>query len=105
MLLQISLICNRFVDTASELKLYVANMTPGQYKEVVKMLTWDKLPLLTEEIDKIADMLKDENLPYNFEVSILADHVKNSETLLSRTQNIFVQQSPEDIIAQETKGG
>ena len=46
-------------------------MTPGQYGELTKMLAWEKLDTVVSLIDSILELLKEENLGYNYDLTSL----------------------------------
>lgn len=68
-LLQLSMLSNRVVQSGHRICFLVANMTPGQYAEITKLLAWDQLGNISDEIDSFLELLKEENLSYNFDLS------------------------------------
>ena len=80
---------------------FVANMTPGQYAEVTKMLAWEKLDTVISLIDSILELLKEENLGYNYDITELEVATKQIETLQSTTEKTFIAVSPEEIKKKE----
>ena len=80
-LLQLSMLCHRLVSSGHRICYLVANMTPGQYAEVTKMLAWDQLDRIAEEIDMLLDLLKEENLAYNYDLAAFEQLVRPVEQL------------------------
>lgn len=70
-LLKVSKIINRIMQSSNRVSFFVANMTPGQYAEVTKMMAWDKLDSVINLIDSILDLLKEENLGYSYDTTEL----------------------------------
>ena len=66
-----SQIINRIMQSSNRVSFFVANMTPGQYAEVIKMMAWDKLDSVINLIDSILDLLKEENLGYSYDTTEL----------------------------------
>jgi len=78
-LLNLALMASRLIKGGSRICFYVANMSPGQYSEIMKMLVWDQLEGVSLYIDEIMDLLKEENMTHNFNLSQLETHVKEVE--------------------------
>ena len=85
-LLNISLLTNRVIKSSGRVSFFVANMTPGQYAEITKLLSWEKLESVTSQIDSILVMLKEENLAYNFDTKEYAGVTEEVEQLMSITE-------------------
>lgn len=75
------MLSNRLVQSGHRICFFVANMSSGQYGEITKILAWDQLASVTEEIDNMLDLLKAENLAYNHEMGTFEHLVKKVEQL------------------------
>jgi len=71
-------------------------MSPGHYDEITGILAWDSLDRITEEIDAVLEMLKDENLPYNYDYEGFERYVKQVEQLQITVETAFAALSPEE---------
>ena len=80
-LLNVSLCTNRLIVSSNRVSFFISNMTPGQYAEVTKLMSWEKLDSVTEQIDNILELLKEENLSYRFDISEFETIVKQVEQL------------------------
>lgn len=99
-----SMLSNRLVQSGHRICFLVANMTPGQYAEVTRLLAWDQLGRISDEIDAMLDLLKEENLSYNYDLGSYENQVKQVEQLLSTVEKAFVAFSPEELKAREELG-
>ena len=52
----------------------------------MKLLSWEKLEAVTTEIDKILELLKEENLAYNFDTKGFEGVTEQVEQLQSITE-------------------
>ena len=103
-LLQLSMLCNRLVTSGHRICYFVANMSPGQYSEITKMLAWDELDKITEEVDMMLDLLKEENLAYNYDLAGFEHLVKPIENLQNTVETSFAAFSPEELKEREMLG-
>ena len=95
-LLKVSTIINKIMQSSNRVSFFVANMTPGQYAEVTKMMAWDKLDSVINLIDSILDLLKEENLGYSYDTTELEVAAEQIKELMSTTENHFVALAPEE---------
>jgi len=75
-LLNICMHCHRMIHSASTVQFQVANMTPGQYDEITKLLVWDQVRNASRELDTIMNLLMEESLGYNFDTSSLEQAIQ-----------------------------
>ena len=95
-LLNLSMLSNRLVQSSHRICFFVGNMTPGQYAEITGILAWDQMERINEDIDSILEMLKDENLSYHYDCDIFERQVKKVEQLQNTVETAFVALSPEE---------
>ena len=100
-LLNVSLLTSRIIKSSGRVSFFVSNMTPGQYAEITKLLSWEKLEAVTTEIDKILELLKEENLAYNFVTKEFEGVAEQVEQLQSITEKQFIAVSPEEVKQKE----
>jgi len=82
----------------------MANSSPETYKEIVKLSAWDRIPIITAQVDTITDLLNNQSLSYTFETTDFANELKSLETLLSKIEKLFSALSPEEILQAEAEG-
>ena len=82
----------------------MANSSPETYKEIVKLSAWDRIPIITAQVDTITDLLNNQSLSYTFETTDFANELKSLETLLSKVERLFSALSPEEILQAEVEG-
>jgi|LauGreDrversion4_2_1035121.scaffolds.fasta_scaffold20232_4 hypothetical protein len=82
----------------------MANSSPETYKEIVKLSAWDRIPIITAQVDTITDLLNNQSLSYTFETTDFANELKSLETLLSKVEKLFSALSPEEILQAEAEG-
>ena len=82
----------------------MANSSPETYKEIVKLSAWDRIPIITAQVDTITDLLNNQSLSYMFETTDFANELKSLETLLSKAEKLFSALSPEEILQAEAEG-
>ncbi len=82
----------------------MANSSPETYKEIVKLSAWDRIPIITAQVDTITDLLNNQSLSYTFETTDFANELKSLETLLSKVEKLFSALSPEEIVQAEAEG-
>jgi hypothetical protein len=58
--MRICLMAHRIVECASTVQFQVANMTPGQYDEITKLLVWLQVKVVSNELDSVLELLLDE---------------------------------------------
>lgn len=95
------MLANRIVQSGHRICYFVANMSPGQYAEITRLLAWDQHGDICEEIDSLLDLLKEENLPYNYNCDILEHKAKQIEQLQSTVEKSFTSLSPEEAKTRE----
>ena len=98
------MLSNRLVQSGHRVCFLVANMSPGQYAEITRLLAWDQLERIAEEIDALLDLLKEENLSYNFDLAGFEQLVKQVEQLQTTVETAFAALSPEELKAREELG-
>ena len=103
-LLHLAMLSNRLVQSGHRICFFVANMSPGQYADVTKLLAWDELDRIAEEIDSLLDLLKEENLAYNYDLTGFEGFVRQVEQLQSTVETAFGALSPEELKAREELG-
>mmetsp|Transcript_23707 Transcript_23707/g.29425 ORF Transcript_23707/g.29425 Transcript_23707/m.29425 type:complete len:143 (+) Transcript_23707:3242-3670(+) len=96
-MLSLSMLSNRLVQSGHRIVYFIANMSPGQYAEITAILAWDSLDRVAEEIDSILELLKDENLTYNFDCGNFERFVKQVEQLQNTVETAFQALSPEEL--------
>ena len=87
---------NRLVQSGHRIVYFIANMSPGQYAEITAILAWDSLESVSNEIDSILELLKDENLPCNYDCDGFERFVKQVEQLQNQVETSFAAISPEE---------
>jgi len=65
---------------------------------------WDRIPIITAQVDTITDLLNNQSLSYTFETTDFANELKSLETLLSKVEKLFSALSPEEILQAEAEG-
>lgn len=72
-------------------------MSPGQYREILKVAQFDRIQALQNKIDKIADQVNEQALHSSYNVANdFEEDIKSLETLMSKTENVFTSISPEE---------
>lgn len=82
----------------------MANSSPEQYREITKILVWDRIPVIISQVDTITDLMNNQSLSYTFETTDFQQEVKSLETLSSKVEKLFSSLSPEETKQQETEG-
>lgn len=103
-LLNLSMLSNRLVQSGHRICFFVSNMSPGQYGEITKILAWDQLESVTEEIDSMLELLKAENLAYNYDLGAFEHLVKKVELLQNTVETTFAALTPEELKERQELG-
>lgn len=82
----------------------MANSSPEQYREITKILVWDRIPVIMSQVDTITDLMNNQSLSYTFETTDFQQEVKSLETLSSKVEKLFSALSPEETKQQEAEG-
>jgi len=72
-------------------------MSPGHYADITKILAWDQLESVTNEIDTVLELLKDENLGQSYDLGNFERQVRAVEALQSTVEGTFAVLSPEEL--------
>ena len=70
----------------------------------MKVLTWERVPVLTAQVDSITDLLNNQSLSYSFDTSGLEAELKSLETLRTKVEKVFGALSPEEMVRVESEG-
>lgn len=65
------MMAHRIIECSSSVQFQVANMSPGQYDEITKLLVWHQVKVVSNELDSVLELLLDEAISQNFEASSL----------------------------------
>ena len=95
---------NTIINQCSIVQFQIANSSPESYREITKIVAWDRIPVITSQVDTITDLMNNQSLSYTFETVDFAGELKSLDTLVSRVEKIFSSLSPEEVKEQETKG-
>ena len=95
---------NSVINQCATVQFQMANSSPETYKEIVKLSAWDRIPIITAQVDTITDLLNNQSLSYTFETTDFANELKSLETLLSKVERLFSALSPEEILQAEAEG-
>lgn len=74
----------------------MANSTPEQYREMTRVTTWDRIPVIMSQVDTITDLMNNQSLSYTFETNDFATELKSLETLVTKIEKLFSALSPEE---------
>ena len=80
-------------------------MSPAMYAEIMKLLAWDHLGPVCDQIDTILDTLKEENMASNHDTSQFESLVNQVDGLMSTVEKAFVGFCPNEIKRRDEAGG
>ena len=90
-----------FIDNSQRIAICLSNMSVGQYLkstgEEYAHKHYSQLDAINQEMAKIIEKLKNENISLKFDLTVLDAQIRKVQELKHIVQKIFVEKSPEEL--------